>query len=243
MLGTRRAPVRHAMDPLDRPIWASLTSHHATLARGDARAWRYRDDVNLFGSARDDSEPALEALARLVTDATPLIVLQVPPVKVPPGLECVRHATGVQMIATTALAAAADDDDIVQLGAADAEAMLGLATLTQPGPFLLGTHRMGRFVGIRRDGRLAAMAGERFRFPGYTEVSAVCTHPDYRGHGLAMRLSRHVAAHIAARGDTAFLHAWKDNAAAIALYRKLGFRLRGEVDVAMLGPTGGDDGR
>jgi predicted GNAT family acetyltransferase len=124
--------------------------------------------------------------------------------------------------------------DIVALSDRDAADMLALATLTEPGPFLPRTHHMGRFFGIRIDGRLAAMAGERFHFPGYTEVSAVCTHPDFRGRGLARRLSRHVAAGIAARGETAFLHAWKSNDAAIALYRSLGFRWRCDVNVAVL---------
>jgi predicted GNAT family acetyltransferase len=94
----------------------------------------------------------------------------------------------------------ATGDDILALHDEDADEMLVLATLTEPGPFLRQTHRMGNFFGIRVDGRLAAMAGERFRFAGYTEVSGVCTHPDFRGHGFAGRLSRHVAAAIAARG-------------------------------------------
>ena len=93
---------------------------------------------------------------------------------------------------------------------------------------------MGHFRGIRIGGRLAAMAGERLRFPGYVEVSGVCTHPDFRGRGLARRLSTIVAAEIARRGDTPFLHAWTTNAAAIALYQTLGFRLRTDVNVAVL---------
>lgn len=123
---------------------------------------------------------------------------------------------------------------IVRLGEPDAAEMLALATLTEPGPFLRHTHRMGSFFGIRVGGRLAAMAGERFRFPGCTEVSGVCTHPDFRGHGFARRLSRHVAAAIAARGETAFLHAWKSNVAAISLYETLGFQWRCEVNVAVV---------
>jgi predicted GNAT family acetyltransferase len=115
--------------------------------------------------------------------------------------------------------------------------MLALAALTRPGPYARNTWRMGRYVGIRINGRLAAMAGERLRFPGYTEVSGVCTHPDFRGRGLAQRLSRHVAAHIAARGDTAFMHAWRDNTPAITLYQKLGFKLRCEIDLAVLEKT------
>lgn len=222
------------MELLDRPVWSSLASLHAGLALGDALAKRYRPEINRFASARDDGAVALAALARLVLPAQPVFVLQVPEIRIPSGLVASKLAKGVQMVATGRITPEAGPDELIPLGDADAEEMLALATLTEPGPFLRETHRMGRFVGIRIDGRLAAMAGERFRFPGSTEVSGVCTHPDFRGRGLARRLSRHVAAGIAARGDTAFLHAWKTNAAAIRLYESLGFRLRCEVNVAVL---------
>jgi predicted GNAT family acetyltransferase len=93
---------------------------------------------------------------------------------------------------------------------------------------------MGTFRGIRIGGRLAAMAGERFRFPGHTEVSGVCTHPDFRGRGLARRLSAAVAARIEARGERPFLHAWKSNHVAISLYESLGFEIRAEVNIKVL---------
>jgi predicted GNAT family acetyltransferase len=110
-----------------------------------------------------------------------------------------------------------------------------VSKLTEPGPFLRRTHVMGSFLGIRVGGRLAAMAGERMRFPGYTEVSGVCTHPEFRGRGFARRLSAAVAHRIQTRGDQAFLHAWKTNGAAISLYESMGFVLRTEVDVTELG--------
>ena len=96
------------------------------------------------------------------------------------------------------------------------------------------THTMGRFIGVRIEGRLAAMAGERMRFPGYVEVSGVCTHPDFRGRGLARRLSAAVAADIQRRGEQPFLHAWTTNTAAIALYESLGFAVRAAVNIAVL---------
>jgi predicted GNAT family acetyltransferase len=142
---------------------------------------------------------------------------------------------GVQMVARRSFEVLAGREEILKLEDADAPEMLALAKLTEPGPFLARTHHhMGRFIGIRIDGRLAAMAGERFRFPGYTEVSGVCTHPDFRGRGLARRLSATVAAGIEARGERPFLHAWKSNRAAISLYESLGFELRSEVNVAVL---------
>lgn len=197
-------------------------------------ARRYAKDVNVFASACDDTPAALGALAELVPPGERVFVLQVPDIVVPPGLSMVKAGRGVQMVATARMPAVPPDEDLVKLTDKDAPEMLALATLTEPGPFLARTHTMGRFLGIRIDGRLAAMAGERFRFPGYTEVSGVCTHPDFRHRGLARRLSTAVAAHIESRSERPFLHAWKTNTPAIALYESLGFEIRAEVDVKVL---------
>lgn len=222
------------MHPLDRPAWSSLSHIHRELARGDDLARRYATDVNLFASARDDSVEALTHLARLVAPGEQIYLLQVPDIVVPTGLTVLKQAYGVQMVADEPVTPEPDTQDMVLLGEADAGEMLALAQLTRPGPFLSRTHRMGQFFGIRINGRLAAMAGERFRPPGWTELSGVCTHPDFRGRGLARRLSRHVAARIAGRGDTAFLHAWRHNTTAIRLYEKLGFAWRTDVNVTVL---------
>jgi len=218
---------------LARPAWESLATRHASLSLGGALAKRYQRDVNVFASSRDGSPAALDALAALVEPGEHVYLLQVPEIAIPPTLHATKTALGVQMLATRPVDAA-PADDVILLGDADAPEMLALAQLTQPGPFLARTHVMGVFRGIRIDGRLAAMAGERMRMPGYTEVSGVCTHPDFRGRGLARRLSAIVANAIQARDETPFLHAWKDNRPAIALYEKLGFRLRAEVNVAVL---------
>jgi predicted GNAT family acetyltransferase len=123
------------------------------------------------------------------------------------------------------------DLDVVRLGRDDTAEMLALAELTEPGPFFSRTPELGRYVGIRRGGRLLAMAGERFRVPGYVEVSAVCTHPDARGEGLAAELTLNVAYEIRAGGDEAFLHVLETNHNAIRLYERLGFFVRRKVDV------------
>lgn len=222
------------MQWLERPVWASLSTHHAPLSEGDALARRFRRDVNVFASPRDESPAALAALAALVRPGESVFLLQIPPIVIPPGLTAVREAKGVQMLAPPGTPFEGTGQDIAPLGDEDAAEMLALAKLTEPGPFLSRTHVMGSFLGIRVDGRLAAMAGERMRFPGYTEVSGVCTHPDFRGRGFARRLSAAVAQRIQARGEQAFLHAWKANTAAISLYEGLGFLLRGEVNVAQL---------
>jgi predicted GNAT family acetyltransferase len=221
------------MHPLDRPVWASLITHHAALSEGNALARRFARDVNLFASSRDETAAALAALADLVEPGDNVFVLQVPNIAIPPGLVAGKTAKGVQMVATRSMTLERASD-IRTLTEEDAPEMLELATLTEPGPFLARTHAMGTFLGIRIGGRLAAMAGERMRFPGYTEVSGVCTHPEFRGRGLARRLSAAVAAAIEARGEQPFLHAWKTNQAAISLYEGLGFKVRTDVNVAVL---------
>lgn len=221
------------MNNLDRPVWASLI-HASRLAEGGALAKRFRRDVNVFASACDDSMSSLAALRALVLPGESVFVLQVPAICVPRGLVAARAAQGVQMLATRPVAPLPGPHTIIELGDTDAPEMLALAHMTEPGPFLPRTHTMGRFIGIRIDGRLAAMAGERMRFPGFTEVSGVCTHPDFRGQGLAKRLSSVVANAIQQRGEQPFLHAWSTNHAAIALYENLGFELRAVVQVAVL---------
>jgi predicted GNAT family acetyltransferase len=224
----------HPIHPLDRPVWASLIGAHAHLSVGGAQARRYQPDVNRFAATPDDGPEALAALAALLTPGDSVFLAQVPELVVPPGLRIAKQGVCVQMLATRTLRDDGGADELLRLGEPDAADMLALATLTEPGPFLPRTHVMGDFLGVRQGGRLLAMAGERFRVPGYAEVSGVCTHPDARGMGLARRLSAAIAARIQARGEQPFLHAWETNTAAIALYETLGFRLRSQVHVAVL---------
>jgi predicted GNAT family acetyltransferase len=112
--------------------------------------------------------------------------------------------------------------------------MLGLVDLTRPGPFAARTVEMGRYLGVRDEGRLVAMAGERLRPPGYTEVSAVCTHPDFRGRGHAKALISVLAEAICARGETPFLHVLPENRPAVATYEALGFRTQRTLQLTVL---------
>ncbi|MFT4085778.1 MAG: GNAT family N-acetyltransferase [Gordonia sp. (in: high G+C Gram-positive bacteria)] len=124
----------------------------------------------------------------------------------------------------------AHDADLVRLGPADVDEMTALVTLTNPGPFRPRTIELGAYLGYRDpfDGRLLAMAGQRLALPGWTEISAVCTHPDARGRGLASRLIRAVGALIVDAGDAPFLHTTADNPAR-SLYESLGFTQRSNV--------------
>ena len=112
--------------------------------------------------------------------------------------------------------------------------MFELATLTRPGPFSLRAQALGAFFGVKENGRLVAMAGERFKQDGFSEISGVCTHPDFRRRGLSRLLSRFVAHRILKRGETPYLHAFATNAAAIGLYKSIGFELRTMMNVAVI---------
>jgi len=104
--------------------------------------------------------------------------------------------------------------------------MLTLTELTKPGPFSKRTHEMGEYWGIRENGRLVAMAGERLRIAGFTEVSAVCTHPDCLGRGYAGALISMLVRRMCGRGERPFLHVRADNSRAVDLYERIGFEKR-----------------
>lgn len=176
----------------------------------------------------------LDDLAALVAVHGDVALLEPEPPPPVPGTRIVSQQAGVQMWAERLAGGVAPDAGIAPLGDANAAAMLALATLTEPGPFLSATHRLGDFFGIRHGGELVAMAGERLKPDGFTEVSGVCTHPAHRGRGRAGALMRHVAARILARGETPFLHAYAANTGAIDLYRTLGFAVRREVVMTRL---------
>lgn len=224
------------MHELDRPIWHALNGRQRPFAQGADPALRFDPAVSPFAACRDNNPASLTALAGLVPDAGMLVLLQADEAPVPPGCEPTLVARGVQML-LRALRPRRLAHPAVDLGEADARDMVELADLTRPGPFLPGTYRLGGFVGIRTHGRLAAMAGERLKPGRYTEVSAVCTHPDFRGQGMAAQLSSLVAQRILDRGETPFLHAFADNQQAIRLYEQLGFAERSAMNVLALVPT------
>ncbi len=123
-----------------------------------------------------------------------------------------------------------------ELGPADFSEMVALAALTEPGPFRDGTGMLGGFLGIRIDGRLAAMAGRRLHPTGYVEVSAVCTHPEFRGRGYALALVAMVARGIHAEGMTPALTSFEANAGAVRIYEQAGFAVRRRFELAVVRP-------
>ena len=169
---------------LDRPIWNALNTRHAALALGGDLAKRYAPSIHPFASTRDESPESLAGLAEIATAGETLIFLQADEFVPPPGFAVTMTAFGVQMVANSHMPPV-EDDRIEPLGEADAAAMLELATLTKPGPFTMRAQALGSFWGVKENGRLIAMAGERLKQDGLTELSGVCVHPDFQGRGSA----------------------------------------------------------
>lgn len=222
------------MNPLDRPIWSALATRQAQFARGTPPALAYRSDVEPFAATASDDPASLEALSSLFVPGDNLLLIQLDPSPLLPGLDLISEAVGVQMVSKRLLEQP-QPPNVIPLDDEDAPEMRALAELTRPGPFRTSTHKLGQFWGIRDEGRLVAMAGERMKIPGMSELSGVCTHPDWRGYGYARLLSAFVTSQIQRRGETPFLHAYADNIAAIRLYERLGYTIRCEVAVQSFG--------
>ncbi|MFE0252707.1 GNAT family N-acetyltransferase [Streptomyces sp. NPDC059010] len=233
--GTLPAPGTRDTHILDNAVWAALDGPHAHLAERVGRAARYPADVYDFAALADPADPA--AWADLRTLVGPGTVVRLKPVEeVPDGWDVVGGGVGVQLVDTALRAEPVPE--AVRLGPDDIPEILDLVARTKPGPFQKRTVELGTYLGIRHRGRLIAMAGERIRPPGWTEISAVCTDPDHRGRGLGTRLVRAVAAGIRARGDIPFLHAAARNTAALRLYESIGFTLRRRSPILLVRSPG-----
>ncbi|WP_338498444.1 GNAT family N-acetyltransferase [Streptomyces sp. SJL17-4] len=218
---------------LDDPVGESLRGSHAHLARRVGRAATYLPDVSTFAAVSTDPDPARWADLTELLGRGEFADMFSCPVLPPSDWEPVFVLEGRQMIRPGDGAAGAQGDDaddrVVELGADSVPEMLDLVERTRPGPFWSRTPELGTYLGVREKGTLVAMAGERLRPPGWTEISAVCTAPEARGQGHAARLVGALAARIEARGEGAFLHVAETNTGAIALYEKLGFVTRKHV--------------
>ena len=229
---TPSVPDQH---PLDAVIWRALTSVQGNLAEGDERARRYPAAVAPFAATIDMEPASLRSLLALVSGDDRIALFTTEAVEPPSEFSVIRRDSVDQMVLKDAGAGAAQPGTpIVVLGVGDVPEMLALASVTQPGPFGTRTIELGDYFGIRQRGVLVAMAGERMRLDGFTEISAVCVEPAYRGNGFAVELVESLVSSIAARSEIPFLHVFSSNHAAIALYRKLGFALRRRMHLALL---------
>ena len=227
-----RIPAMTAPDverSLDNPFWSSLTTGHAHFALGGALARRYPVDVSPIAGL---SAPDLANIAALQTvvgvgDDMATVGRLMP--KLPANWEILYESRLTQMIRPEPAPLPEGDVDASVLGPADVAQMLSLVELTKPGPFRARTIELGTYVGLRRSGRLVAMAGERLWIDNFREVSAVCTHPDVQGRGYARALIGRVVNRMLRAGQTPLIHVESINRRAIELYSTLGFARRAEL--------------
>lgn len=220
--------------PLDNAAWGSLGGAHRDLAERLGGAARYPEDIAPFAAVPDQpSAGDWSDLAELAGPGGDIVLFRPSGAPPPPGWTTRWSGVGVQLVATRLSVAA--DPEVETLGVEHAGEMIDLVERTRPGPFRPRTPLLGLYLGLRDpDGALIAMAGERLRPEGHSEISAVCTAEEHRGKGLASRLVRSVAAEIVGRGDIPFLHAASTNVGAIRLYLAMGFTHRCDVNFASL---------
>jgi predicted GNAT family acetyltransferase len=219
---------------LDDPIWAALTTGNRVLAQGGPLAWRYPPEIAPFAAIANRTAPSFAALATLVPPEAQIALFTIDRLVPPASFAIAMQAPVVQMVLNAPIASMQLEADHIVLGTADVTDMLELTGRTRPGPFGPRTIEFGHYIGLRVDGVLAAMAGERMRFDRFVEISAICVDPSHRGKGFAALLATRLAQRLQAQGLTPFLHVFANNASAITLYKKLGFAERRTFQVTVL---------
>jgi ribosomal protein S18 acetylase RimI-like enzyme len=228
-----------AAHPLDHAIWRALTSRNRNVAEGDHLALRYLAPIAPFAATIDVTNASFQSLLALLPEGDQIALFTLEEITPPSSFVVIERGNVDQMVLDIPLAQAGTVP-VVRLEARDVPDMLALVEATHPGPFGPRTIELGEYIGVRRQGMLVAMAGERMRLDGFTEISAVCVHPSCRGQGLAAELINTLARSLASRGETSFLHVFDSNRAAIELYLKLGFILRQRLHLALLARASGD---
>ena len=219
--------------PLDNVIWRALTSRNRNVAQGDGLALRYPAPIAPFAAMTERTTASFQSLGALLPAGDQIALFTLEEVIPPASFSVVKRDLVDQMV-LHGIPVQDGSTPIVSLEARDIPDMLALVEATHPGPFGPRTIELGQYIGVRRQGTLVAMAGERMRLDGFTEISAVCVHPSCRGQGLAAELVSTLARSIASRAEISFLHVFNSNRAAIELYRKVGFVLRQPMHLAVL---------
>jgi len=218
------------MHALDNVIWQALTTRQTEFAEIVGRARRFVPEVTSLTAFAEPNEEGYASLGGLVGAGGKAAVFLDDTYRERAGWSVVGGAPLLEMVCDNGTAVPANParflPQITELGPQDSPEMVKLAALTKPGPFGSRTHELGTYLGIRSDGALVAMAGERLKVPGYTEVSAVCTHPEHTGKGYAQVLMKELMRRIRSRGETPFLHVREDNVRAVQIYERLGFQVR-----------------
>ncbi|MDP4214517.1 MAG: GNAT family N-acetyltransferase [Bacteroidota bacterium] len=211
---------------LDNPIYNALISGNADFSNGDDQSKYFSIDIDPFAGLRENSRHDLNNLYR-ISPAESFFILFIPgEIEIPYEWRVIDRMKILQMVYDKPVPPAGTGQEFVVLQEEHIPQMLALTKMTNPGPFLSGTIRFGNYRGIFSGSRLVSMAGQRLQPKPYTEISAVCTHPDHLGKGYAGMLIAEQISRIIAGSGIPFLHVREENENAIKLYHKLGFATR-----------------
>ena len=239
---------------LDNPIWEGLNTGNKHFASGNESVKYFPPLVTTFAGFRNFREEEFQSLYNMLPQGSvratfiPVHIDVPAPWQLLPGLEIYQMIDN-SLITQTGSGDLNDNHDkhdnddrydmdnmdemIVKLTNKDVPDMMNLTRLTNPGPFNERTIEFGNFFGIFSGDQLVAMAGQRLQVHEYSEISAVCTHPDHQGHGYARRLLLHQLKIIRGEGRKPMLHVKTDNKAAVFLYESLGFEIRRKLEVVI----------
>lgn len=216
--------------PLDNPVLFALQSKHEHLAIKKNSVYMYKPGTFIMVGVPKISEDTIQTLSELVPSGGNAGFMGFSP-DMEPNFKQMAAIPAYQMVSETV--PEYSEIEYVELGMPDVKDMMELVDLTKPGsPFFPGMFQLGKYIGIKEDEKLVAMAGERIKLDGYTEIALVCTHPDYRRKGYAASLSGILMKEIIDRGEKPFLHVMVQNTPAIKLYEKLGYEKRTQYPIS-----------
>ena len=208
---------------LDNVVWHTLAGPHARYSIGTDEIRRYVPGFPAFIGFSDVDHPNFQALAPYTESGEQLYCDGWAGIA-PAGWRIESEATMCKMTWDATMPVADVAPEAILLGPQHASAAFEFANLTRPGPFSLRTIELGEYFGVFDGPRLVAMAGGRMCAGGFSEISGVCTHPDFQGRGLARRLVVKLIRRQMQRNEKPFLRVLRDNGRAHSLYQRMGFR-------------------
>jgi len=211
-------------DVLYNPVYNALRSGDASLSFGTEKVKYFDEGVSPFAGFDQDYDKGFEDLFNLLPVSRNILYATPQLIKEPKGWQMLAEVKGLQFVFVEGTDSGGHSINPVPLNNCNIEEMMQLAALTKPGPFGPRTIEFGHYHGIFENDQLVAMTGQRLHVANYTEISAVCTHPNYLGKGYAAALMLHQMNLIRSHGQQAYLHVREDNSRAIALYERLGFK-------------------
>ena len=209
---------------LFNPVFNALSTTDASFNIGNERIRFFDEEVSPFAGFADDNANGFEELHALLPADRKILYAIPAPIQHPQGWQVQHEIEGFQFVHEGTVINE-DFTNIVPLNETHVDEMIALTRLTKPGPFAKRTIAFGSYHGIFENGRLAAMTGQRLHINDYTEISAVCTHPDFLGKGYATQLLQHQLQIIINENKKPFLHVRADNVRAIGMYERLGFKV------------------